>query len=58
VQSEVAELVIAHTKPGLRKVYDQYAFEFEKRRALDLWAQRLREIVEPTAAANVVILRT
>ena len=42
----VRELVIAHTKPGLHKVYDQHAYESEKRHALDLWAARLRSIVE------------
>jgi integrase len=49
----VRELVIAHTKPGLHKVYDQHAYLDEKRRALDLWAARLRSIVEPPPA-NVV----
>jgi integrase len=29
----VAELVIAHAKPGLHKVYDQHAYRDEKRRA-------------------------
>jgi hypothetical protein len=55
VPSDIAELVIAHARPGLRKVYDQHAFEAEKRRALDLWASRLRGIVEPPPA-NVVEL--
>jgi integrase len=52
----VRELVIAHTKPGLHKVYDQYAFLNEKRHALKLWAARLHSIVEP-APANVVELQ-
>lgn len=47
ISSDVAELVIAHAKPGLRRVYDMHSFEDEKRRALDLWAARLRSIVEP-----------
>jgi len=51
----VRELVIAHTKPGLHKVYDQHAYEAEKRHALELWAARLRNIVEPPAP-NVVPL--
>jgi integrase len=49
----VRELVIAHTKPGLHKVYDQHAYLDEKRQALELWAARLRAIVEP-APDNVV----
>jgi integrase len=52
----VRELVIAHTKPGLHKVYDQHAYLDEKRFALDSWAARLRNIVEPPPA-NVVELR-
>jgi integrase len=52
----VRELVIGHTKPGLHKVYDQYAYLDEKRFALDAWAAKLRSIVEPPSA-NVVELR-
>ena len=52
----VRELVIAHTKPGLHEVYDQHAYLDEKRRALELWAQRLMGIVEPPPS-NVVPLR-
>jgi integrase len=51
----VRELVIGHTKPGLHKVYDQYAYLEEKRFALDAWAARLRSIVEPPPP-NVVAL--
>jgi integrase len=52
----VRELVIAHTKPGLHKVYDQFAYLDEKRRAFELWAAKLRDIVE-APAPNVVALR-
>jgi integrase len=57
VPSDIAELVIAHARPGLRKVYDQHSFEAEKRRALELWAGRLRDIVQ-AAPANVVKLQS
>jgi integrase len=43
----IRELVIGHTKPGLHRVYDQYAYVDEKRHALELWAKRLRDIVTP-----------
>jgi integrase len=56
VADMVRELVIAHTRPGLHKVYDQYAYLDEKRRALELWTARLRSIVT-TAPDNVVELR-
>jgi integrase len=49
----VRELVIGHTKPGLHKVYDQYAYLDEKRFALDAWAARLRSIIEPQPAIVV-----
>jgi integrase len=48
VSDMVRELVIAHTRPGLHKVYDQYAYLDEKRHALELWAARLRSIVAPS----------
>jgi integrase len=53
---DVAELVIAHALPGMRGVYDKYSFEAEKRQALELWAARLRDIVQPPPA-NVVKLQ-
>ena len=37
VQDLVRELVIAHAKPGLHKVYDQHAYQAEKRECLELW---------------------
>jgi integrase len=57
VPDMVRELVIAHARPGLHKVYDQYAYLDEKRHALELWAARLRSIVDPPPGANVVALR-
>lgn len=52
----VRELVIAHTKPGLHKVYDLHAYEAEKRHALELWSARLASIVAPRTE-NVVLFR-
>ena len=56
IPDRVRELVIAHAQPGLHKVYDQYAYEIEKRQALELWAARLRAIITPLPA-NVVAFR-
>jgi integrase len=56
VQDLVRELVIAHAKPGLHQVYDQWSYAEEKRHALDLWAARLRDIVEPPPA-NVASIK-
>jgi hypothetical protein len=54
----IRELVIAHTKPGLHKVYDQHAYLDEKRQALDLWAGRLRDIVTPPPANLIALARS
>jgi integrase len=50
----VRELVIAHTKPGLHKVYDQFSYSEEKRQALTAWELRLRSIVTPPKSDNVI----
>src|SRR4051794_14573105 len=42
VQDLVRELVIAHAKPGLHKIYDRHAYQAEKRECLELWKRRLR----------------
>jgi integrase len=59
VSDLVRELVIGHAKPGLHKVYDQYAYLDEKREALELWGRRLLAMVELGAAApsKIVPLR-
>ena len=53
VQDLVRELVIAHAKPGLHKVYDQHAYQKEKHECLELWEGRLLSIVEPRAGEAV-----
>jgi integrase len=54
---ETREAILAHVKPGMQGVYDQYEYFDEKREGLELWAEMLRQIVEPPAAANVVPIR-
>lgn len=54
----VRELVIAHRKPGLHKVYDQYAYLAEKKRALELWSAHVDTIVEPSRARPVQLPST
>jgi integrase len=56
VQDLVRELVIAHAKPGLHRVYDQHAYRDEKRDCLELWEKRLASIVEPPPP-NVLRMR-
>jgi integrase len=47
VEDLVRELVIAHAKPGLHKVYDLHAYRDEKLHCLELWEKRLLTIIEP-----------
>lgn len=56
VQDNVRELVIAHAKPGLHRVYDLHGYEAEKRECLTLWEARLRGILAPKPPAEVVQL--
>jgi hypothetical protein len=46
VEDIVREPLLAHTRPGLRKVYDLHAYEKEKADALKLWHANLRNIIE------------
>jgi integrase len=47
VDRDVAEAILAHIKSGVEGVYDRHDLLDEKRAALELWAARLRSIVEP-----------
>ena len=53
VQDLVRELMIAHAKPGLHKVYDQFSYREEKRDCLNLWEARLLTILNPPPPAKV-----
>jgi hypothetical protein len=58
VTEEAREAVIAHARPGIKGVYDLHDYFDEKREALELWAARLRSIVDPAPETdNVVALR-
>jgi integrase len=50
IPHDIRELVIAHVPPDLVRTYDLHGYREEKREALELWAQRLKGIVEPVGA--------
>jgi hypothetical protein len=54
VTEEAREAVLAHARPGIKSTYDVYDYADEKREALELWAARLRSIVELPAKSSVV----
>jgi len=47
IAEEVREAILAHARPGIKKVYDLHDYLDEKREALELWAARLRNIAAP-----------
>jgi integrase len=57
IPDNVRELTIGHAQPGLHAIYDQHAYVDEKRRALELWAMRLHEIISPPPPADVLPMR-
>ena len=56
ISGVVAELMIGHAQRGIRPVYDRFSYQDEQRSGFELWAARLRDIVEPPPE-NVVVLR-
>lgn len=58
VRPDIAELAIGHAKQGIVAVYDQHAFDAERRAALEVWEARLLQIIagrDPDAAAGNVV---
>jgi integrase len=51
----VRELILAHRRPDLHEIYDQYAYFQEKKFALEAWARRLKSIVEARLPGENVI---
>jgi integrase len=60
IRPDISELTIGHTKRGIVAVYDQHAFDDERRVALEAWEARLLAIVAgrnpDEVAENVVLL--
>jgi integrase len=55
IAEEVREAVLAHARVGIARVYDAHDYLDEKREALNLWATKLRAIVEPPPPDNKVV---
>jgi integrase len=47
ITEEAREAMLAHVRPGIKGVYDHYDYLDEKRDALEKWAMRRREIMDP-----------
>jgi len=46
VEDIVRELLVAHARPGLHRIYDLHLYEEEKADALKLWHTKLKDILE------------
>lgn len=57
IAEEVREAILAHVRPGIVGIYDHHDYLDEKREGLELWAARLRQIVNelPTQPNSQVI---
>lgn len=57
VPETVAEMIVGHGKKGLARVYNQHEYLDEMREGLQLWADRLRIILNPPSGSNVVMMK-
>jgi integrase len=57
INHTVAEMVLGHGKRGLQRVYDQFQYEPQLRRALEAWASELRRVVSPPRSDNGKVVR-
>jgi integrase len=56
IDLETREAILAHVKPGMQRVYDQYEYLDEKREGLELFSAWLRQVAEPRPS-NVIEMR-
>jgi integrase len=54
VDRVVISKVLNHAEQEVTAIYDRHRYDAEKRRALDLWGQRLTAIIEGDDSGNVV----
>jgi len=57
VPYNVAEAVLAHRQGGIAATYDLHEYQSQKAKALELWAERVADIVNPPKPAKVIKLR-
>jgi integrase len=59
VPDHISERVLGHGPQGLQRVYDRHRYEKQIREALERWAAKLRNIIEPTepTPSNVIPMR-
>ena len=58
VEEKVRELVIAHGKKGLSRVYDQHEYRDEKARCFRLWEGKLQAVLSRKPPADITLWTT
>ncbi len=58
INAEIIDRVLGHAQPGMRRVYNIYDYDKEKRQVLEKWDRRLREIITGEKRGKVVPMRT
>jgi integrase len=56
IAADIAERVLDHAMPGIRRTYDLHSYEAEKRDALERLARLIGSIVDPPAGGTIVPL--
>lgn len=54
---ETREAMLGHVQEGIKGVYNVHTYDDEKAELLALWAAKLRTVLEPRRAANVIALQ-
>jgi integrase len=55
IPQDIRELVIGHIPSTLIQTYDLHGYRDEKRQALSLWADRVKQIIEPPPEGDNVV---
>ncbi len=53
----VISKVLNHAEKGVTAVYDRHSYDAEKEKALEIWSQRLQQLIGWKEASNVIDLR-
>jgi integrase len=54
VPTETTSKILNHRQPGVTSIYNRHHYDGQKRRALDMWAQKLQAILDDTSGDNVL----
>jgi len=47
--------ILGHAEGGITAIYDRHSYDKEKREALDLWGQKLKEILAGESREHIAV---